>query len=230
MTDKCNVLSIITPHEKVFYYIRNQLLIRKTTQMLKKISLLLFIAGFLFACNNDDDMIAACNAVTNTSSNSVTDNSANITWNDANNTGSYIIEYGTTGFALGGGTTISSTNTTTSISGLQGNTTYDVYVQTICSENNISMFTDVYSFTTSVTPCAAVTNVSSTLITDNSAMITWEDTINTGITYELEFGASGFSIGSGTTVASNDMSLKLLAYYQIQIMIFMLELFAQQVM
>jgi uncharacterized repeat protein (TIGR03806 family) len=177
--------------------------------MLKKISLLLFIAGFLFACNNDDDMIAACNAVTNTSSNSVTDNSANITWNDANNTGSYIIEYGTTGFALGGGTTISSTNTTTSISGLQGNTTYDVYVQTICSENNISMFTDVYSFTTSVTPCAAVTNVSSTLITDNSAMITWEDTINTGITYELEFGASGFSIGSGTTVASNDMSLEI---------------------
>nr|WP_321229930.1 fibronectin type III domain-containing protein [uncultured Psychroserpens sp.] len=177
--------------------------------MLKKISLLLLVTGFLFACNDDDDMIAACNAVTNVSSNTVTDNTANITWNDASNIGSYIIEYGTTGFPLGGGTSISTTDATIAISGLQGNTTYDVYVQTICSENNISMYTDVYSFTTSVTPCITVTNVDSSMITDTSALITWEDNTNTGNNYKLEYGASGFGIGSGATITSNNTSLEL---------------------
>lgn len=167
------------------------------------------MAGILVACNDDDDMISACNTVTSVSANTVTDNSVNISWNDASNTGSYIVQYGTSGFALGGGTSVSATTTTISISGLQGNTTYDVYVQTICSENNISMFTDVYSFTTSVMPCAAVTNVSSSIITDTAATITWEDTVNTGSTYELEFGETGFSLGSGTTIASNTTSLEL---------------------
>ncbi|MEM5566013.1 fibronectin type III domain-containing protein [Psychroserpens sp. AS72] len=177
--------------------------------MLKKISLLLFVAGLLIACNNDDDTIAACNEVANVSSNTVTDNSANISWNDASNVGSYIVEYGITGFPLGGGTSISVTDTSVSISGLLGNTTYDVYVQTICSENNVSMLTDVYSFTTSVTPCVAVTNVNLSMITDTSALITWEDNTNTGNNYKLEYGASGFGIGSGATITSNNTSLEL---------------------
>jgi len=177
--------------------------------MLKKFSLIFFVASFLCACNTDDDMVAACNTVANVSSNSVTDNSANISWNDASNTGSYIVEYGISGFPIGGGNSISATNTTSSISGLQGNTTYDVYVQTICSENNISMFTNVYSFTTSETPCAFVTNVSSSMITDTAANIAWEDTINIGITYELEYGASGFSLGTGTTIASSTNAIEI---------------------
>ncbi|MFT4781475.1 MAG: putative repeat protein (TIGR03806 family) [Psychroserpens sp.] len=175
--------------------------------MLKRIALLLFVVVFITACNTDDDMVAACNVVTSVSSNSVTDSSTHISWNDASNTESYIVEYGLSGFAIGGGTSISSTNINVSISGLQGNTTYDVYVQTVCSENNISMFTDGYSFTTSESPCAAVTNISSSMITDTFAVIAWEDTVNTGSTYELEFGASGFSLGSGTTLAANNTSL-----------------------
>ncbi|WP_084203476.1 fibronectin type III domain-containing protein [Psychroserpens damuponensis] len=177
--------------------------------MLKKISLLLFVTGILFACSDDDDMIAACNEVANVSSSLVTDTSINLTWNDASNVGSYTVEYGVTGFPLGGGTTISTTDTSISISGLLGNTTYDVYVQTICSENNMSMLTEVYSFTTSVTPCIAVTNVSSSMITDTSALVAWEDNANSSTTYELEYGNSGFNIGSGTTITSNTTSLEL---------------------
>ncbi|WP_231565564.1 fibronectin type III domain-containing protein [Psychroserpens sp. Hel_I_66] len=178
--------------------------------MLKKIALLLFVASLAFACNNDDDMVSACNVVTNVSSNSITDSSANITWSDASNVGSYIVEYGTSGFSLGGGTLVNATDHTISISALQGDTTYDVYVQTVCSQDNTSMFTDVYSFTTSTTPCATVVNVNSSMITDNSALISWEDTVNTGASYELEYGTSGFTLGSGTTIASSSTSFEII--------------------
>ena len=81
--------------------------------MLKRIALPLFVVVFITACNTDDDMVAACNVVTSVSSNSVTDSSTHISWNDASNTESYIVEYGLSGFAIGGGTSISSTNIVT---------------------------------------------------------------------------------------------------------------------
>lgn len=116
--------------------------------MLKKTGLLFILTLFVFACNNDDDLVAACEAVTSVSANAVTNNSATISWNDANAVGSYIFEYGVSGFAIGSGTTISAINTSIDLTGLTASTTYDVYIQTICSESNVSMYTDVFSFTT----------------------------------------------------------------------------------
>ena len=116
--------------------------------MFKKTSLLILVAAFLFACNNDDDLIAACDAATNVSSNSITNNSAILTWDDSNPTALFSIEYGVSGFSLGGGTSISVSETNLSLLGLNPSTTYDVYVQTVCSASNVSMYTDVYSFTT----------------------------------------------------------------------------------
>ncbi|MFT5244467.1 MAG: DMSO reductase anchor subunit, partial [Psychroserpens sp.] len=95
--------------------------------MLKKTGLLILVAAILFACNNDDDLIAACDAVTNVSSNSVTNNSAILTWDDSNTTALFSIEYGVSGFSLGGGTSISVSETNLSLLGLSASTTYDVY-------------------------------------------------------------------------------------------------------
>jgi len=116
--------------------------------MLKKTYLILLFAGILFSCNNDDDLVATCDTPTSISANTVTNTSATISWIDANSAGSYILEYGVSGFTLGTGTLISETNTSTILTGLNANTTYDVYIQTICSETNISMNSDVFSFTT----------------------------------------------------------------------------------
>jgi uncharacterized repeat protein (TIGR03806 family) len=116
--------------------------------MLKKYSFILLTTLLLFACNNDDDLIAACDAVTNVSSNTITSNSATITWEDANTTALYTIEYGVTGFSLGSGTSTSVSETSLSVTGLSANTTYDVYIQSVCTTNNVSMYTGVYSFTT----------------------------------------------------------------------------------
>ncbi|SDR65741.1 conserved hypothetical protein, HNE_0200 family [Formosa sp. Hel1_31_208] len=116
--------------------------------MLKQTYLSILAVFLVFSCSNDDDLVAACNSVTNVTSNSITNNSATITWEEANTTALYTLEYGTSGFILGTGTTLSETNTTAELTGLEANTTYDVYIQTICSATNVSLYTDVYSFTT----------------------------------------------------------------------------------
>lgn len=117
--------------------------------MLKKTYLLIVCTIIFVACNNDDDLtVATCNQVTNISANDVTNASALISWTDANAIGSYIIEYGNSGFTLGSGTELSITDTSITLTGLIANTTYDVYVQTICTADNVSIFTDAFSFTT----------------------------------------------------------------------------------
>ena len=118
---------------------------------MKKIYILLVTAFLIFSCNNDaDDLIPVCNVATNVSSNSITANSAMISWNSDNASASYTLEYGVSGFVLGSGTTLSESDTTSELTGLESSTTYDVYIKTLCSSDNTSLETNVYSFTTLV--------------------------------------------------------------------------------
>ena len=118
---------------------------------MKKIYILLVTAFLIFSCNNDaDDLIPVCNVATNVSSNSISANSAMITWNSDNASASYTLEYGVSGFVLGSGTTLSESDTTSELTGLESSTTYDVYIKTLCSSDNTSLQTNVYSFTTLV--------------------------------------------------------------------------------
>ncbi|WP_458627649.1 fibronectin type III domain-containing protein [Winogradskyella sp. PC D3.3] len=118
--------------------------------MLKKPYLLILFVSILCSCNTDDTITPVCDTVTNISTNSITDDSAAILWETANTSASYTVEYGVSGFTLGSGTRISVADTTVNLTGLQANTTYDIYIQTLCNTNNTSLFTDVYSITTLV--------------------------------------------------------------------------------
>jgi len=93
--------------------------------MLKKTCLLFLCLSLILSCSNDDDLIAACDNVTNVSSNSITNNSATITWNTSNTSALYTLEYGVSGFALGSGTTVSESDTDAQLTALEANTTYD---------------------------------------------------------------------------------------------------------
>ncbi|WP_298898025.1 fibronectin type III domain-containing protein [uncultured Psychroserpens sp.] len=116
--------------------------------MLKRICLLVLFTSFLLNCSNDDDFVAACETVTNVSSTVVTNNSAIITWDTSSVSALYTLEYGVTGFTIGSGTTQSETDTNAVLSGLEPATTYDVYIQTICTATNVSMYSEVFTFTT----------------------------------------------------------------------------------
>ncbi|WP_152604820.1 fibronectin type III domain-containing protein [Psychroserpens jangbogonensis] len=119
---------------------------------MKKLSFLFIFACTLLACNNDDDTIDSCNKATSLLAEDITTTSATINWNDANNASSYFVEYGVSGFSIGSGTILIESDTTADLQNLTPETTYDVYIQVVCSTDNLSMYSDVFSFTTAILP------------------------------------------------------------------------------
>ena len=105
-----------------------------------------------------------CASATSVATNTITTNSANVTWTGS---GNYIVEYGLTGFTPGtgatngiGGTIASSTATSPfALSGLVGSTGYSVYVRQVCPLGGYSSNSTVSSFTTA---CEAITVFPST--------------------------------------------------------------------
>ncbi|MBC2846487.1 fibronectin type III domain-containing protein [Winogradskyella flava] len=59
-----------------------------------------------------------------------------------------------------------------------------------------------------VDACLAPTNIQANAITTNSATITWSDS-NAANSYIIEYGISGFSIGSGTSIMATETSMTL---------------------
>ena len=159
--------------------------------MLKKACLLVLFVSIVFSCNNDDDIIPVCDIVTNISSNSITNNSAIITWETISTSATYTIEYGISGFTLGSGTTVSESDTDAELNNLESNTTYDVYIQTVCDTNNLSMQTDVYSFTTLLLDVA--TEFKPILSEMNLFIGNLEDLLITPLAFEYNLSTSLFS-------------------------------------
>ena len=90
---------------------------------MKKLSLLVLVLFTVLACNNDDDTVDACSKATNIQVSNITTTSATITWSDGNNAGTYFVEYGESGFALGTGTTLIETAATADLLDLDPETT-----------------------------------------------------------------------------------------------------------
>jgi hypothetical protein len=83
-------------------------------------------------------------AVTN-----ITATGADVSWTDNASTAAWNVQYGTSGFALGTGTTVPVTTTpATTLSGLMNVTEYDVYVQADCGGTDTSVWVGPASFTT----------------------------------------------------------------------------------
>ena len=93
-----------------------------------------------------------CSGVGNVFSSNITTNSADISWTPGTNDSLWNMEYGLSGFSLGGGTQIINLqNASTIINSLQTSTSYDVYVQSICDSGYVSSWIGPHSFTTGFT-------------------------------------------------------------------------------
>ena len=79
----------------------------------------------------------------------ITPNSADLLWQAGGNETSWNLEWGPTGFNLGGGTLLNGlTSTNYSLNSLSINTSYDFYVQAICDSNTTSTWSGPYTFNT----------------------------------------------------------------------------------
>jgi hypothetical protein len=116
-----------------------------------------------------------CDAPTGVSA-VVAGNAATVSWTAGAGDISFELEYGPHGFAHGTGMTQSATASPVTVSNLNYETQYDVYVRAFCENNASSAWSAVMSFTTEAQgseDCDPVTNLTATEITENSAVISW---------------------------------------------------------
>ena len=85
----------------------------------------------------------------------ITTNTAVLTWSENGTATTWRVEYGSAGFTPGSGNilTVNDTVPTVTITGLQDNTAYDVYVSALC-DNSSSSDAVMVSFTTKLAPVA----------------------------------------------------------------------------
>ncbi len=112
----------------------------------------------MISCTSDDDtlIVAVCDTPININVQSITDSSAIISWTN-NNTSSWsdntlesqvVIEFGPSGFQPGSGISIPAMGNSVTLQNLSQASSYDFYITAICTVNNISLTSNVQSFTT----------------------------------------------------------------------------------
>jgi hypothetical protein len=96
-----------------------------------------------------------CLPVENVTVDNTTAHSATVGWTPSvNGNGTWQVEYGYRGFSRGEGTTAITAYNPYTITGLEANTAYDIYVATVCAETVLSAYSDSTGFTTSTTGIA----------------------------------------------------------------------------
>ncbi|TYA54819.1 fibronectin type III domain-containing protein [Formosa maritima] len=181
---------------------------------MKKIILLFSVTLFVFSCSSDDsndsDDTITCNSPTNISTNSITEDSATINWTSANDSNTFQIEYGTTGFTQGQGQTITSSNSNSILTNLNSDTSYQYYIRANCANNSYSSWVGPQNFTTSAINCPEAQSLNTYNITETSANIEWSyiGTV-TPTSWKIEYGIIGFTLGQGTIITTSNQGYDL---------------------
>ena len=120
------------------------------------------------------DFIPTCPAVEDLVARAVTTSTAIIEWDEQDTATAWTIEYGPMGFALGTGTTVISSTDTFTLTGLDGNTDYDVYVSPVCADNHAGRayvsfrtactFLDTLPYMESFETCSTGSSTSTTFV------------------------------------------------------------------
>ncbi len=149
----------------------------------------------------DESVAAICADPINPVVLNIQTTSAEIRWSIASPVSlSTTIEYGVTGFTPGTGTTVivMAPDTTVSIAGLLPQTTYDYYLKTNCTPATPSAGAGPFTFST-LAPCVTPTALGATNITTTAADVYW--TTGGASNWDIEYGLSGFTFGTGTMMS-----------------------------
>ena len=94
--------------------------------------------------------LPTCLTAGNMTASNITTSSVDLAWTDNNTVtaGSYIVEYGPTGFTRGAGTMVSATTSPFNLTGLMAATDYDVYIRPFCGVGDTAAYTAPLNLTT----------------------------------------------------------------------------------
>ncbi len=148
-----------------------------------------------------------CPSPSSLGASNITQNSARLSW-VTGGASNWDLEYGLSGFTLGSGTRISTTIPSYTVSGLTPGTDYDFYVRDSCGVGHVSSWAGPHTFTTLsiILPCPAPSSLLATQITQNSARLWWMSGGTSTSNWGLEYGLSGFTLGSGTRISTTTPS------------------------
>lgn len=145
--------------------------------------------------------IPTCPKPSNISAYDVGKDSVNLTWTPGINDVSWVIQYGPTGFVLGTGSTHLASNDTTTVYGLSPDTEYEFYVRGFCGVGDSSIWIGP---ATAMTIPACIRTQSFTILSSDSTSINVGWNIDPSHTsYIVEYGAVGFTPGTGTSSVVN---------------------------
>ncbi len=111
-----------------------------------------------YAIGLDDIVVEpqpSCLHVSDLSVSNITTDTAELSWVENGSATTWNIEYGTTGFTQGQGTTVVATNNPYTLTGLTASTEYDYYVQADCGGGDTSTWKGPYTF---ITACPTITS------------------------------------------------------------------------
>jgi|GEM_PF-236718 len=156
--------------------------------------------GDNLACGTNLNCLAPPNILVD----NLTNSSADITWAVSDSADTYNIEYGVAGFTLGTGTLTNTTDLFLNLTGLLQNTSYQFYIQSDCGGGEMSNFAGPFSFTTLLS-CPAPTNVMITDVNSTFVDLSWDASF-AAIGYNVEYGLTGFALGSGTVINTTNLT------------------------
>lgn len=151
----------------------------------------------MLSCNkDDDDGNSNCAKPTSISTIQLSSTSLFFEWDTSNGT-AWQFEYGPTGFQLGTGTVVQTSQLNYLINGLSPSTSYTVYLRNNCGSDGYSNYISLDFITLEpAIVCNAPSNVIRIDSGSNFITIGWDE--NNETAWEVEFGPVGHPVGSGT--------------------------------
>lgn len=182
--------------------------------------MLVLFSSFLISCGGDDNNDSEMNECTSAgalNSQNITATTAEITWSHPSDSGTtYTVEYGLAGFNTGNGTTAQTTNKQITLNDLTPSSNYQYYVSTFCENGITAELSGPQSFTTlddnsggenggGNANCNNPGDFGGEPSSSGRIIIYWNTEGETA--WRVEYGVSGFSIGSGIVTNTSENGL-----------------------
>jgi len=153
----------------------------------------------LFVDNLIVEAVPSCSEPTTLSA-TVSGVSADLSWTETGSATTWQIEWDTTGFVQGTGTSVITTTNPHNLAGLTPTTSYDFYVRAVCGAGDTSVWVGPYTFVSGVS-CPDASNLTATVTGTTTADLGWTEN-GTATTWQIEWDTTNFVQGTGNAVVT----------------------------